>query len=48
MDDTKFILCNIYMPYQTPENDDKYLKYLTYLKKCLYEITCTIFVIIGD
>ena len=48
MDDTKFILFNIYMPYQIPENDDRYLEYLTYLKTCLDEISCTNFAIIGD
>ena len=26
MDETEFVLFNIYMPYQTPENDDRYLE----------------------
>ena len=48
MEDTKFIIFNIYMPYQIPDNDDRYVEYLGYIKACLDDISCTNFAIIGD
>ena len=48
IEDTSFILFNIYMPFQTAVNDDKYVECLGYLKSCLDDTACTNFAIIGD
>ena len=48
MEDTKFTLFNVYMPYQIAENEDKYIESLGYIKACLDENACTNFAIIGD
>ena len=45
---TKFVLLNLYMPYQTPDNEDLYFEQLGWLKSFLDEIHCTNYAIIGD
>ena len=45
---TRFILFNIYMPYQTIVNEDEYIEKLGYIKCFIDEINCTNYAIIGD
>ena len=45
---TKFVLFNIYMPYQAPENEDLYYERLGWIKCFLDELHCTNFAVIGD
>ena len=45
---TKFVLFNIYMPYQTPVNEDEYLEKLGCLKSFIDDVNCTNYGIIGD
>ena len=45
---SKFIIMNIYMPYQCPEHEDLYLEYLGFIKSFIDELHCTNFVIMGD
>ena len=48
IDSTKFIILNIYMPYQKLEHEDLYLEQLGYIKAFIEEIESTNFVILGD
>ena len=48
MGSTKFVIFNIYMPYQSPENEDLYMEKLGYIKVFLDELQCTNYAIIGD
>ena len=47
-DSSKFIILNIYMPYQCHEHEDLYLEQLGFIKSFIDDIDCTNFVIIGD
>ena len=48
MADTKFIILNVYLPYQSHENEDLYIEYLGFLKSLIDEMNCTNICIIGD
>ena len=45
---TRFVLFNIYMPYQTIANEDEYIEKLGYIKCFIDELNCTNYAIIGD
>ena len=45
---TKFILFNVYLPFQCFENEDEYISCLGYIKTFLEDIDCTNFLIMGD
>ena len=45
---TKFVIFNVYMPYQSPENEELYFERLGWIKCFIDEINCTNFTIIGD
>ena len=45
---SKFVLFNVYMPYQAPENEDLYFERLGWIKCFIDEINCTNFAVIGD
>ena len=45
---TKFVILNIYMPYQCHEHEDLYLEQLGFIKAFIDELNCTNFMIIGD
>ena len=45
---TKFVLFNIYMPYQTPINEDEYIEKLGCIKCFIDEINYTNYAVIGD
>ena len=45
---TKCIILNIYMPYQSVDNEDLYFEKLGYIKSFLDEIQCTNYAVIGD
>ena len=48
MGSTKFVIFNIYMPYQAPENEDIYVEKLGWIKCYLEEIHCSNYAVIGD
>ena len=48
IESTKFVILNIYMPYQCHEHEDLYLEKLGFVKSFIDELNCTNFVIIGD
>lgn len=48
IDSKKFVILNIYMPYQKVEHEDLYLEQLGYIKAFIDEMNTTNFVIIGD
>ena len=48
MDSTKFVIFNVYLPYQCNDNEDDYINCLSALKTFIDELDCTNFVIIGD
>ena len=48
MTNTKFVIINVYLPYQTRENEDLYLEYLGYLKSFIDDVNCSNIVIVGD
>ena len=48
MGNTRFVLFNVYMPYQTPDNEDEYHEKLGCLKSFIDEINCTNYAVIGD
>lgn len=48
MESTKFVIFNIYLPYQCKDNEDDYLSCLGCIKTFMEDIDSTNFVIIGD
>ena len=48
MKTNKFIILNVYLPYQSRENEDLYLEHLGFLKAYLDDIDSTNIVIVGD
>lgn len=44
----RFILINVYMPYQCRENEDKYIEVLGALGALIEELDCTCYTIVGD
>ena len=45
---TRFIILNVYLPYQSHENEDLYIEYLGFLKSVIDDMNHTNIVIIGD
>ena len=45
---TKFVLFNVYLPFQCFENEDEYISCLGSIKTFLEDIDCTNFLIMGD
>ena len=45
---TKFVIFNVYLPYQCIENEDDYISCLGSIKTFLEDIDCTNFLIMGD
>lgn len=43
-----FILLNVYLPYQSTENEDKYMDCLAAISSCVNELQTTCFAIMGD
>ena len=48
MGSVKFVIFNIYMPYQCAENEDLYYENLGYINTILGETQCTNYAVIGD
>ena len=48
IESTKFVILNVYMPYQKREHEDLYMEQLGYIKAFIEEINSTNLVIIGD
>ena len=48
IESTKFIILNVYLPYQKHEHEDLYLEQLGYIKSCIDEFNSTNLVIVGD
>ena len=48
LESTKFIIFNVYLPYQCKDNEDEYLSCLGCIKTFVKDIDCTNFLIIGD
>ena len=48
METSKFVILNVYLPYQSRENEDIYLEYLGFLKTFIDEIQCTNIAIVRD
>ena len=48
LDQKKFVIVNLYMPFQCSDNEDKYLDCLGYLKSMMEELELTCYVLIGD
>ena len=48
MGSTKCVVLNIYMPYQSVDNEELYVEKLGYIKTFLDEIQCTNYAVIGD
>ena len=44
----KFVILNVYLPYQCRENEDLYMENLGILKSLLDDIQCTNIAIVGD
>ena len=47
-DSTKFVIINIYMPYQCHEHEDLYIERLGFIRAFIDELNSTNFIIIGD
>ena len=48
IESTKFVILNIYMPYQKIEHEDLYLEQLGYIKSFIDEMSSTNLAIVGD
>ena len=48
MENTKFVILNIYLPYQSLENEESYMEHLGFLKSFIDDIQCTNITVVGD
>ena len=48
MESNSFVILNVYLPYQSRDNEDLYMEHLGFLNSLLGEINCTNIVLVGD